>query len=82
MADGDTVTVEPMDRPTKWGAQVGFAIFAGTPEEQMVYSVIASIAAYVATVLSFGATAVLIFLFSTTFLIGAGRYVLQWVRNR
>ena len=45
----------------------------GTPREQMVFSVILGAGAYVSALFSFGATAILVVLFTTTFLVGVIR---------
>ncbi len=75
------VSADPQSKPLDFGQQVLFAVFAGEPRDQVVYSFIAAVFAYVSALFSFGATAVLVILFSITFTIGVGRLLYQWVSN-
>lgn len=77
----ERVTAEPQSEPFTFAQQALFAIFFGSPREQMVYSVIAATVAYVTTLLSFGATAIFVILFSITFLIGLTRFLFQVVTS-
>lgn len=77
----ETVTAEPQTEPFLFAQQALFAIFTGSPEEQMVYSTIAATAAYLSSAVSFGATLVFGFLFTGTFLIGLARFVFEMVSN-
>jgi len=77
----DTVTASPQDSPFEWGQQAAFAVFVGSPKEQVVYSFIASIIAYVSTAVSAGATAFLIIIFGFTFLVGVGRLLYAMIRG-
>lgn len=77
----EAVTADWKSEPVTFGAQALFAAFGGgTPREQIVWSLIASIGAYVSTALSLGATAILVVLFALTFLIGVVR--LAWAALR
>lgn len=70
------VTADSQAEPVKFASQGLMATFgAGTPREMMVWSVILAIIAYVTTVLSLGATAVLVVLFTMTFLVGLVRLI-------
>lgn len=73
------VTADPQLEPLNFGQQALFAIFAGKPRDQIVYSLIAAAFAYVSALFSFGATAILVILFSITFAIGVIRLLIQWV---
>jgi len=62
------------DNPVLWTEERLFAVFGfRRPIDQMVYSFLMSILAYVLTILSAGATIALILIFTGTFLIGAIR---------
>lgn len=65
---------------------IGFAIEAlklafgsGSPRDQMIYSVVLAGLAYVLTIFSLGATAVLVLLFTLTFAIGLARAIVELV---
>lgn len=75
----ETVTASPQDDPFEFGQQAVWAIFTGEPDEQMVYSFLGGIVAWVATALSAGATAFLIIIFTITFFIGLTRYIIRWL---
>jgi len=75
------VTADPQSEPLTFGQQALFAVFAGEPRDQVVYSFIAAAFAYVSALFSFGATAILVILFSITFTIGVIRLLFQWVSN-
>lgn len=71
------VTANWRSDPVTFLAQGLMATFgAGTPREQMVWSVILATIAYVSSVISFGVTLLAAFLFTGTFIIGAIR--LAW----
>ncbi len=76
------VTSDPQTEPLNFSQQALFAIFAGEPRDQMVYSLIAAAFAYISALFSFGATAILVILFSITFSIGVIRLLFQWVKSR
>ncbi len=75
------VTADPQSAPLAFAQQALFAVFAGKPREQVVYSFIAAVFAYISALFSFGATAILVILFGITFSIGVIRLVVQWVRD-
>ncbi|MFW5956757.1 MAG: hypothetical protein ACOCQY_05075 [Halorhabdus sp.] len=78
----EVVTADWQSDPITFGAQGLYATFGGgTPREQMVWSVIASIGAYISTALSLGATAILVVLFAVTFFIGVARLLWQQLRG-
>lgn len=65
------------ENPVLWTEERLFAVFGfRRPIDQVVYSFLMSILAYVLTILSAGTTIALIFVFTITFLIGIARYVL------
>ncbi|AUV84696.1 hypothetical protein C2R22_24520 (plasmid) [Salinigranum rubrum] len=78
----ERVTADWRDDPVTFAAQGLMASFgAGTPREQMVWSVILATLAYLSALLSFGATAVFLVLFAVTFLVGALRLLWASVRG-
>lgn len=76
----ERVTADWQSEPIQFAAQGLLATFgAGTPREQMVWSVILGTIAYVSALFSLGATAVFILLFSVTFLVGVLRLLFRAV---
>jgi hypothetical protein len=71
------VTADWQSDPVTFGAQGLMAAFgAGTPREQMVWSVLLAVITYLTSVISFGVTLLAAFLFTGTFIIGVIR--LAW----
>jgi hypothetical protein len=70
---GGRVTADPQSEPLTFGLQAITAVFIGSPEEQVIYSFVAAVFAYVSSLFTFGATAVLIVIFSITLLVGLAR---------
>lgn len=54
---------------------------AGSPTDQMFWSFVAGIAAFVSAVISTGLTAVLVVVFIITFLVGLTRFAYQQARG-
>ena len=77
---GSRVTADPQSEPLTFGLQGITAVFIGSPEEQVIYSFIAALFAYVSSLFTLGATAVLIIIFSFTLLVGLTR--MAWARLR
>lgn len=78
----NTVTAEPQSEPLTFAIQAVWAIFTGSPREQLVYSFIAGVFAWISTAFSAGATIFLVFVFSITFLVGALRLTYHAIRER
>ncbi len=76
---GSRVTADPQSEPLTFGLQAVTAVFIGSPEEQVIYSFVAGVFAYVSALFSFGATAFLVVLFAITYTIGVVRYGLAEV---
>ena len=74
-----TVTADPRDDPVQFIVQGLMAVFFGDPKEQIVWSLIFGAGAYISALFSFGATVLLVVLFSLTFLVGTIRYVYRSV---
>jgi hypothetical protein len=76
------VTADWQSEPITFASQALLTTFGGgTPREQIVWSLILSIMAYVLTIFSAGATAILIIIFSVTFIIGVIRLLYAWLRG-
>lgn len=65
---------------TSQALQTVFGI-KGSGREQMIWSLILAILAYILTVFSLGATVLLVALFTVTFLIGLFRFIIAAVRG-
>jgi len=74
VAMSEAVTAEWSSNPVQFVIQALLATFGtGTPREQMVFSVILAAGAYVSALFSFGATAILVVLFTSTYFVGVVR---------
>ncbi|WP_373190029.1 hypothetical protein [Halolamina sp.] len=77
---GSRVTADPQSEPLTFALQAITAVFIGSPEEQVIYSFVAALFAYISSLFTFGATAVLIVIFTITLTIGLIR--MAWTRVR
>lgn len=75
------VDAKPQENPVQFAQEGLQAVLFGEPRDQMVFSLIGMAIAYVSALFSFGATLILVVLFTITFLIGAGRFVVQTLRG-
>lgn len=74
------VSANAMSNPVQFAAEaLKMAFGAGTPRDQMIWSVILAGLAYVLTIFSLGATALLVILFTITFLVGLARAIVGLV---
>lgn len=79
--EGSRVTADPQSEPVTFAIQAITAIFIGSPEEQVIYSFVAAVFAYISSLFTFGATAVLIVIFTITLTIGVIRLIIDRVMN-
>lgn len=76
------VTASPQSEPFEWVQQALFAAFgAGTPLEQMVFSFIFFVLAFVWTAIGLVFTAILDVLFAFLFFVGLARFLLAESRR-
>lgn len=69
------------DDPFEFAQQALRAVLFGEPRDQMVFSLLGMGVAYVSALFSFGATLILVVLFTFTFLVGVARFLVQAVRG-
>lgn len=75
------VDAKLQDDPAQFAQEGLRAVLFGEPRDQMVFSLLGMAIAYVSALFSFGATLILVVLFTITFLIGLGRFGLQMLRG-